>query len=196
MQAQQLGQGRIREEPLTNGVGGIYLIGKEAAIGRSKPPSCRSCRSCRSCCGRCGSYACAHSEPCRAARARAGLATQRDWQPGKKEAERNKQDKLTSSRMRPLSRIAAASFRTAPQHAGDGQQRIRASAGGAGAPLVAQPAGADCTTDSRRSCQTPVFARSGGALAWFVRPAVGATPSNIVLCEPGLCERPVGNPVR
>lgn len=46
------------------------------------------------------------------------------------------------------------------------------------------------------SCQTPVFARSGGGSAWFWGVGGGSHPFNIVLCLPGLCELWGGDPVR
>lgn len=52
----------------------------------------------------------------------------------------------------------------------------------------------DLTADG--SCQTPVFARSGGGSAWFCAAGGGSHPFNIVLCRPGLCELRVGHAVR
>lgn len=182
-QAQQLGQGRIREEPLTNGVGRIYLMGPASDRQEQDKPSCVEAAEAVE------AVECATQNLVELIRAGLQHIAAGSERLAAQQRRERKQASFTSrNRMRPLSRIAPASFRTgATARRGRAAANQKAGRGGRSSTRRATP-WRGCTTDSRRSCQTPVFARSGGALAWFVRPAVGATPSNIVLCEPGLCE--------
>lgn len=129
-----------------------------------------------------------HSEPCR--------ARQAGPQQQLREIGSQQKGKHTlTSRMRPLSRIAPASFR-----AGATARRGRAAAnqkpgGEARSSTRRATRRRGCTTDSRRSCQTPVFARSGARWRGSCGRRWEPPHLNIVLWGPGLCERPVGIPV-